>query len=102
AEETASEETARAAEDLVSAMGAGTEYTPVKARVPAYPAAVEQFLAGSSDERIRRFNRELKTLLTALAGGRAQEIAACYHGTQLLRHLWGAPYHYLCFQRQET
>jgi hypothetical protein len=100
-EETVSAGTARAVEDFAAAMTAGTEYTPAKARVPAYPALVEQFLAQNSDERIHRFSRELKTLLEALQGERSQEIIACYHGTQLLRNLWGAPYHYLCFQRQE-
>jgi SAM-dependent methyltransferase len=66
---------------------------------PIYPEALDRYLAASPDERVRRFNGEMRHLVESLLTTSVEELLAAYHGAGLLRGLWGTAYHYLCFRR---
>jgi len=91
-------DTVCAVKDFVCALFDGAEQTPVK--VPEYPEKIDLLLSSSNDVRLRLFNMELKTLLSLLGGTSVADILTCYRNTIFLRHSWGTPYHYLCFQRE--
>ena len=48
---------------------------------------------------LARFAEELATVLEALESADAEALVAAWHGAGFLRGLWGAPYHYVSFER---
>jgi SAM-dependent methyltransferase len=72
----------------------------------AAPEAIDarelsRFLEAEPHGQAKAFAAELRNLLGALNAGSAAELKSAYHGSTLLRTLWGTAYHYLCF-RQPT
>lgn len=66
-----------------------------------YPAALDHFLAKSSDQNAKLFNQDLKQVFVAVGEAKGHEdLMSAYHGTQCLRSLWGAPYHYVSFRKR--
>jgi hypothetical protein len=66
---------------------------------PSYPELLGSYLAANPDERVCRFNGEMRSVFEALAATSVEELARAYHRAGLLRGLWGTAYHYLCFRR---
>ena len=64
-----------------------------------YPTAVDGYLGPIPDDRIQRLRGELADVFEAMSGGDAESIREAYSGTEVLRTLWGAPYHYISFKR---
>jgi SAM-dependent methyltransferase len=64
-----------------------------------YPAALNDYLAESSDEKITQLNRELASLFAALSASRLEDILSAYHRSNTLRGLWGTTCHYFSFRK---
>lgn len=70
-------------------------------RAPDYPPALDWFLTEQPDPLARRVNVELKALVAALGGTEADGLVRAYSQSGALRSLWGTPYHYLSFCREQ-
>jgi SAM-dependent methyltransferase len=66
---------------------------------PEYPADLDEYLGTSSNPVVVSFNTELKHVYEALGGNESEELLHKYHASNLLRTIWGAPYHYVSFSR---
>lgn len=64
-----------------------------------YPPELDDYLEKSGDSGTRRFNSEMKKLYQTISTGSLDDLVDNYHGTELVRNLWGVPYHYLCFSK---
>lgn len=61
----------------------------------SYPEALDDYLSKYVDPKVQLFNKELKNLHLATRSNVVDDIIEAYQETECLRHLWGAPYHYL-------
>jgi SAM-dependent methyltransferase len=63
------------------------------------PTGLFQFLAKSEDVHFVQLAREIEQVVASLLQDSADVLRNTYHSATLLRRTWGAPYHYLAFQR---
>ena len=79
-----------------------SEYTTIPGR-PAdsvlYPSLLDEYFSKSKDSRLRRFNSEMKKLYETVKSCQLDDLLSAYHRTKYVRNLWGAPYHYMCFNK---
>jgi hypothetical protein len=64
-----------------------------------YPSLLDEYFNKSKDSRLRRFNSEMKKLYEAVRSCQLEDLFSVYHRTKYVRNLWGAPYHYICFNK---
>ena len=60
-----------------------------------FPDLLTSHFDGSGDERLLRFSAEVRGVYEGVRSDRLETILDSYHATDLLRGLWGAPYHYV-------
>jgi SAM-dependent methyltransferase len=63
------------------------------------PSGLFQFLAKSEDVHLVQLAREMEQVVASLLQDSVDDLTNTYHSATLLRRTWGAPYHYLAFQR---
>jgi SAM-dependent methyltransferase len=64
-----------------------------------YPSLLDEYFSKSKDLRLRRFNSEIKKLYETVRSCQLDDLLSVYHSTKYVRNLWGAPYHYICFNK---
>lgn len=67
--------------------------------VPAPPDVLLSYLATCDDPRVQRFAEDVGELCEAVAGTDPGRLLRVYRDAVALRAAWGAPYHYICFDR---
>ena len=64
-----------------------------------YPSLLDEYFNRSKDSKLRRFNSEMRRLYEAVSSCQLEDLLSAYHRTKYVRNLWGAPYHYICFNK---
>ena len=64
-----------------------------------YPSLLDKYFNKSKDSRLLQFNSEMRTLYEAARSCQLEDLISAYHGTEYVRNLWGAPYHYTCLTK---
>ena len=65
----------------------------------AYPQVVSQFFEGIGDPRLAQFNLEMEHIFRVARTGNCDDLLSAYHGSTLLRQLWGTTGSYVCFSK---
>ncbi len=81
----------------VSAYIAGKINDP---QIVAWPVELNDYLNTLPDKNLQAFNTELNELFGKIMDpeATAERIIETYRQSELLRTLWGCPYHYICFR----
>jgi SAM-dependent methyltransferase len=66
------------------------------------PTDLLKFLASCEDLHLVQLAREMERLVTSMLRECIEDLTNAYHCATLLRRTWGAPYHYLAFQRNQA
>jgi len=64
-----------------------------------YPSLLDEYFSKSKDLRLRRFNSEMRKLYEAVRSCQLEDLLSAYRSAKYVRNLWGAPYHYMCFNK---
>ena len=67
----------------------------VSAESLTYPDLLSAHFARSGDDRLLQFSTELSKVYDSVRADRLDDVLGAYHTADLLRSLWGAPYHYV-------
>ena len=68
-------------------------------RIAPYPTEIDKYFRNSSDERIIRFNHDMKSVWNAAAAGHLDIAVTKYRKAKYLRKMWGVASPYLCFRK---
>jgi len=67
-----------------------------------YPDLLFKYLNSLGNPDLVRFNQELKYIYDAIHTNTIDQLLSSYGELKYIRNLWGVPYHYLCFRKQES
>jgi SAM-dependent methyltransferase len=98
-QEEAPQEVITAVGDLVSSVSKYTQDFSISIGKLEYPPVLSRFFSSLDDPRIATLNEELERVYKVASSGDLDALLSSYHDSIQLRNLWGACYHYFCFNK---
>lgn len=95
--ESATSEVVKSVSDLAGQISEYTKDPTSSIELVKYPPLLDRYLKEAKDSRISRFNSEMRRLYDAVRSAELDDLLTTYKTSKLLRKLWGAPFHYICF-----
>jgi len=96
--ESASGEVVDSVVRLISDLSDYVEDPSDSVELPLYPQQLDGYLKQSEDARLVAFNEEMRRLYDALHSSQTNGLISAYHGSEVIRNLWGTPCHYMCIR----